>query len=583
MRTLRFALGALLGACLAAPLGAQKVPVEEKTLSNGMRLLIVEREGEPTVAGGWVAHVGSANERPGITGISHLFEHMMFKGTPTLGTKDYKKDLAIIAEQERLRTEMRKEESKMRAAYRRGEIDDLMKPENKTARLKELEKAFDKTIEEQRKVLVKNEFDRVYTDAGGSQMNAFTNEDMTGYFITVPSNKLELWMWMESERLLRPVFREFYAERDVVFEERRLRTESTPLGKFEESFGAMFWESHPYNWPVVGWPSDIPAITKAQADEYYGLFYSPQNITLILVGDLDPAQAVRQAERYFGRIRRGKNPVPEVVTLEVKQQAEKRMYAEAEANPQVDILWHTVPFGHKDSYPLQVLAQLLSTRTGRLYKGLVLGSQVATQTFASQNSQKYAGAFNAGGEVKEGKKPEDVEKGIYAEIEKLQKEPVPAEELQKVKNNFAAAEYRRLASNFPILVQLIVNDGMGDWREVNEAGPKVQAVTAADVQRVAKEYFTKENRAVAVYTRKPGAPAADEPDLAGLNDQQKQMVRQFSQQIATVQDADKLKQIQGMFETQSAGAPLEAKPALEVMRKRLQTRIEALEKGKDKK
>ena len=582
MRISRFARCALFGVCLAAPMAGQKVPVEEKTLSNGMRLLIVQRDDEPTVAGGWVAHVGSANERPGITGISHLFEHMMFKGTPTLGTKDYKKDLTIIAEQERLRAEIRKEEAKLRAAYRRGEIDDVSKPENKTPRLRELDKEFERTIQDQRKILVTNEFNRVYTNAGGSGMNAFTNQDMTGYFITVPSNKLELWMWMESERLLRPVFREFYAERDVVFEERRLRTESTPLGKFEESFEAMFWESHPYGWPVVGWPSDIPAITKAQADEYYGVYYAPQNITLILVGDVEPAAAVRQAERYFGRIPRGKRDAPEVVTLEVEQQVEKRMFAEAEANPQIDILWHTVPFGHKDSYPLQVLAQILSTRTGRLYKGLVLGSQVATQASASQQSLKYAGLFNAGGEAKSGRKPEDVERGIYAEIEKLQKEPLPAEELQKVKNNFAAAEYRRLASNFPILVQLVVNDGLGDWREVNEAGRKVQAVTGADVQRVAKEYFTRENRTVAVYTRKAGAPAADEPDLAGLTDPQKQMVRQFTAQLATVQDGDKLRQMQGMFDTQAASAPPEAKPALEVMRKRLQARIEALDKGKGK-
>ncbi|HEY3172188.1 MAG TPA: pitrilysin family protein, partial [Thermoanaerobaculia bacterium] len=423
----------VLVVALAAPLRAQKIPAAEKTLSNGMHLLIVRREGEATVAGGWVAHVGSSNERPGITGISHLFEHMMFKGTPTIGTKDYKKDVAIIAEQEQVRDEMRQEEAKMRAAYRRGEIDDLLKPENKTPRYRELEKKFDELIAKQREVLVKNEFDRIYTTGGGSGMNAFTNEDMTGYFVTVPSNKLELWMWMESDRLLHPVFREFYAERDVVFEERRLRTESTPLGKFEESFESLFWESHPYGWPVVGWPSDIPAITKAQADAYYGIYYSPQNITLILVGDVDPEKTARMAESYFGRIPRGKAPVPDVVTLEVPQRAEKRMYAEAEANPQVDILWHTVPFGHVDSYPLQVLAQILSTRTGRLYKGLVLGSQVATDAFARQESRKWAGLFNAGGEAKEGRRPEEVEQAIYAELGKLQKDDVPAAELQKVK------------------------------------------------------------------------------------------------------------------------------------------------------
>jgi predicted Zn-dependent peptidase len=491
------------------PLPAQQVPVVEKDLSNGMRLLLVERHDEPTVSGGWVAHVGSSNERLGITGIAHLFEHMMFKGTPTIGTKDYKRDLEIIAEQERVRDQMRQEERKMRAEYRLGEIDDLLKPENKTPRYRELEKEFNRLIAEQREILVKNEFDRIYSGAGGSGMNAFTSEDMTAYFVTVPANKLELWAWMESERILHPVFREFYAERDVVFEERRMRTESTPLGKFEEEFNAMFWESSPYSWPIVGWPSDIPAISKAEADDFYATYYSPQNITLILVGDFKPAQADALVGKYFERIPRGPRTPPDVVTLEVKQLAEKRMYAEAETNPQVDILWHTVPFRHRDSYALEILSEILSTRTGRLYKGLVLGSGVATELWARQSSMKWEGYFNAGGEAKEGHTPEEVEQGIYDSFEKLKKEAVPPEELQKVKNNFAAGEYRRLSSNYPILMHLIHNDGKGDWREVNEAGPKIQAVTAADVQRVARKYFTRENRAAAVYTRKPGTTAKE--------------------------------------------------------------------------
>lgn len=312
-------------------------------------------------------------------------------------------------------------------------------------------------------------------------------------------------MWMESERIWHPVFREFYAERDVVFEERRMRTESTPLGKFDEEFNAMFWESSPYSWPIVGWPSDIPAITKAQADDFYSTFYAPQNLTLILVGDLNPAQAEALAKKYFERIPRGPKEAPDVVTLEVKQLAEKRMYAEADANPQVDILWHTVPFQHKDSYALRILGELLSNRTGRLYKGLVLGSGVATSAYGRQDPRKWEGYFNAGGEAREGHKPQEVEQGIYDTLEKLKQEEVPAAELQKVKNNFAAAEYRRLTSNFAILMNLVRNDGEGDWREINAAGPKIQAVTAADVKRVAQTYFTKENRAVAIYTRKPGA------------------------------------------------------------------------------
>ncbi|WP_050785675.1 M16 family metallopeptidase [Pedosphaera parvula] len=491
-----------IAATCAASAWAQKVPVTEVTLDNGMKLLMVERHDEPSISGGWVAHVGASNERPGITGIAHLFEHMMFKGTPTIGTKDYKKDQQIIAEQEEVRNEMRKEEAKIRAAYRRGEIDDLTKPENQTPHWKGLNRKFNELIAQQRDILVKNEFDQVYTKEGGTGMNAFTSEDMTAYFITVPANKMQLWMWMESERIFHPVFREFYAERDVVFEERRMRTDSTPLGKFTEESEAMFWESSPYHWPVVGWPSDIPSISKAQADEFYGLFYAPQNLTLILVGDFKTNDVVLLAKKYFERIPRGKKDPPDVVTQEVPQAAEKRMYAEAETNPQVDINWHTVPFGHKDSYPLEVLAQILSTRTGRLYKGLVLGSQVATETYAAQDSRKWAGLFNAGGEARDGKTPEEVEQGIYTEMEKLKKEEVPAEELQKVKNNFAASEYRRLTANMPILMHLIQNEGEGDWREINEAGKKIQLVTAADVKRVANKYFTKENRMVGIYTRK---------------------------------------------------------------------------------
>jgi len=486
---------------------AQQVPVTEHFLTNGLRVLLLERHDDPSVSGGWVAHVGSANERPGITGIAHLFEHMMFKGTPTIGARDPKQDLEIMNAQELVRDQMRAEEAKMRAAIRRGDAEDLLKPENKSARYKELEAEFNALLLAQRNLLVKNEFDRIYRSAGGAGMNAFTMQDMTAYFINVPANKLELWMWMESERLLRPVFREFYAERDVVYEERRMRTESTPLGKFEETFNAMFWDAHPYNWPVIGWPSDLPTISKAEADEFYATFYAPNNLTLILVGDFKTDEILPRLEQYFGRIPRGSKNPPDIVTTEIPQIAEKRLYAEAEANPQVEIRWHTVPFAHRDSYPLDILSEILSTRTGRLYKGLVLGREIATDASAQQASYKWAGYFSAGGEAREGHTPEEVEQAIYAELDKLKREEIPAAELQKVKNNFAAAEYRKLSSNQAILMQLIFNEGLGDWRQVNEAAAQYQAVTAADVKRVAERYFTKENRAVATYTRKAAAPA----------------------------------------------------------------------------
>lgn len=511
----------ILLCALAAPVRAQKVPVVEKTLSNGMRLLLVERHDEPTIAGGWVAHVGSSNERLGITGIAHLFEHMMFKGTTTIGTTDYQKDIDILNQQEKIRDEMRAEERVMRAMLRKGDIEgDLLKPENWTPHYRELQKQFADLVQEERKVIVKNELDVLFSREGASGMNAFTSQDMTAYFENVPANKLELWMWMESERIFHPVFREFYAERDVVFEERRMRTDSTPLGKFEEELNAMFWQSCSYSWPTLGWPSDIPSISKADADKFYATYYSPQNITLILVGDFKTDQAEAMAKKYFERIPRGAMNPPDVVTLEVKQLAEKRMYAEADTNPQVDMMWHTVPFGHKDSYALQVLGEILANRTGRLYKNLVLGSGVATSVDAGQGSQKWAGYFDANGEAREGHKPEEVEQGILDEIAKLQKDDVPAEELQKVKNNFAAREYRRLSANFPILHQIIYYDGEGDWHEINEEGPKIQAVTAADVKRVAEKYFTKENRTVAIYTRKAGTTPADDSQQTPSTPQQ---------------------------------------------------------------
>jgi predicted Zn-dependent peptidase len=583
--TLRFGarssgiLGAILAIGMICGARAQQIPVTEKSLSNGMKLLMVERSGEPRISGGWVAHVGSSNEKPGMTGIAHLFEHMMFKGTPTLGTKDAVKDREIMEQQERLREEIRVEESKLRAALRRGDVTDITSPESKSPRHRELEAQFKKLIDAQREVLVKNEFDRVYTTAGASGMNAFTSEDMTAYFITVPANKLELWMWMESERLLRPVFREFYAERDVVFEERRMRTESTPTGKFAEQFNALFWDAHPYHWPVIGWPSDIPAISKKQADEFYALYYQPQNLTLILVGDFKADVAVPMAERYFGRIPRGTQPPPEVTTLEIPSLGEKRYYAEAETNPQVDILWRTVGFGHKDSYPLEVVQQLLLGRTGRLHKGLVLGSQVATDVSAQQDSRKWAGAFNISAEVKEGHTPEEVEKAIEKELDRLRNEEVPAEELQKVKNNFAAAEYRKLSANTPILFQLIFNEGLGDWHEVNTGGARIQAVSAPEVQRVVARYFSKENRAVAVYTRKAGSGGAGEdPDLSGLSPEQKPVARQITAAIQGENDAAALKAQQAKIEAALATADPKKQPLQKFMLRKITARIAALEK-----
>ncbi len=481
---------------------AQNIPVQEVTLKNGMRVLMVERHNAPRIAAGWVAKVGSANERPGITGIAHLFEHMMFKGTRSIGSKNPKRDLQIITEQEAIREQMRQEERKIREMLRRGEIPDMINPENMTPRWRELNAKFQKLVEEQRKLLVKNEFSKIYSEAGATQLNAFTTEDMTVYFVSLPANKLELWMWMESERILHPVFREFYSEREVVMEERRLRVEATPLGRHYEQFGAMFWNSVPYKWPVIGWPSDLLSISKADADEFFATYYTPQNITLVLVGDFNPREVERLTRKYFERIPRGKIDPPDVVTIEMPSVAEKRMYAQAECNPQIEILWHTVPFAHKDSYALSILATLLSGPSGRLHRKLVLKDQLATSIWVNQASQRWAGAFNIGAEIRDGIPPEKVEEAIYEILESIKREGVQEYELQKAKNKLLATQYRKLEDNFQIMLTLLIHEGQGNWREVNERFQKLQVVTSDDVQRVAQTYFKRENRLVGIFTRK---------------------------------------------------------------------------------
>ncbi|MFM9097770.1 MAG: M16 family metallopeptidase, partial [Phycisphaerales bacterium] len=451
---MRILTAALAVAVIASPALAQQVEPEIFTLPNGMKFLLVERHDQPnTIAAGWLAKVGSVNERPGITGISHFFEHMMFKGTDTIGTRDPQRDADYRARQKALRDKIN--ELTWAAQYDRyfkGDIADAWDPKNDTpelARLRgELKRLMDeqqgkagedqikaleaelakndastptgqqrkadleaqlKRLREQQSTLatiVKDEFDKIYSAAGGTGMNAFTSYDLTFYFINVPSNKFELWAWMESDRLDGSVFREFFSERDVVHEERRLRTESTPTGTFQEQFESMFWMSSPYSWPVIGWTSDLNSYTMDEAMKYWNTYYRPNNLVGVVVGDFDPAQAKATILRYFSRLQPGSSAPPPVVTLEQEQKAEMRMMAEADTQPQVEIRYHTVPFQHKDSYALAVRASVLNGRTGRLDKTLVEGRQVASTASARPDSRKYAGAFSVSAETKGEATPE---------------------------------------------------------------------------------------------------------------------------------------------------------------------------------
>jgi predicted Zn-dependent peptidase len=570
----------LLGLLICAQLvAAQKVPVQEIVLENGMRLLLVPRKGDPNIAAGWVARVGSVNERPGITGLSHLFEHMMFKGTHAIGTKDIAANLALIKEMDSVRAELRKEQQSLILKARLGEISDVKDPKNRSARHKELLTKFDELTKREKDLMVKDEFDRVYTTAGGSGMNAGTSNDFTVYFINVPANKLELWFWMESDRLQNPVFREFYSERDVVHEERRLRTDSTPTGKFDEQFESMFWQSSPYGWPVVGWPSDLEGITREEALDYFAVNYAPNNLTACLVGDIDPAKAKELAQQYFGRLKRGARAPEPVRTSEMPQLAEKRMVASAETVPQVRVRFHTVAEGHADDFALDIFASLLSGRTGRLYKSLVLQQSLANSAGAFQDGRKYEGLFEVSGVAKPGKTPEEVEQALYKEIERMQKELVDANELQKVKNQYAANNFRGIQSNFGLMVQLLLRDNNRGWETINTDPARHQAVTAEDIRRVANTYFKPENRTIAIYyTKKKDPGAVEDPALAGLSDEDKTRINQMKGMLSQAK-AEQIKMMLPRIEQQLGAAPADKQNFFKVVKKMLEDRLKQLEGG----
>ena len=551
--------------------------VQEYVLANGMKLLMVPRHLSPTVATGWVAKVGSVNEHPGITGISHLFEHMMFKGTHTIGTRDYELDRRLIEEQEVIQTAMRAEMLLQRDRLRRGEIDDVTSPEARTPRFRELEAKFDSLVTLQRDNMVKNEFDQVLSREGASRTNAFTSEDMTFYIMTMPANKLELWFWMESDRLMNPVFREFYSERDVVNEERRLSLESTPLGKFEESFDAMFWDASPYTWSVIGYASDLPFVSKKDADDYYNTFYAPNNVCAVLVGDFEPKEAIALADKYFGRIPRGKNPPPPMITMEPRQPAEKRFYGEAETSPGVSARWHTVAYVHRDTPALMVLAELLNGDTGRLKRNLILGQGVATSARASQDSRKYEGMFEIDADCKDGHTPEELEQAVKAEIAKLQNDPVAADELQAVKNQYLTRTWRRLDGNFFQMIRYGAAEAQGSWRDADRIDREIQEVTAEDIQRVAKKYFTRENSAVAIWTRLASAEAED-PALAGLEPRAKEMVKRSLTRLEGLSTPEEIQEMLGRLDEMGARMPAEVKPALDYIRGKAQEKLTTLNK-----
>jgi predicted Zn-dependent peptidase len=278
-----------------------------------------------------------------------------------------------------------------------------------------------------------------------------------------------------------------------------MRVDSTPTGKLDEQFNAMFWQSSPYSWPVIGWPSDLEGITRKEALDFFSVHYAPNNLTAALVGDFDPKHAKIFAERYFGRLKRGPRRPEPIRTREINQLAERRLAGYAETVPTVKVRYHTVADAHVDEPVLIVLAGILNGRTGRLYKSLVLDQEIATNAGAGVSGLKFDGYFSLIGVAAKGHKPREVEEALYAEIEGIKQTLVDARELQKVKNQQLAGDFIRLRSMSSLMMQLLVYDAMGSWQNINKFSDRIQAVTRSDIQRIAKKYFHPSNRTVAIY------------------------------------------------------------------------------------
>ena len=494
---------------IPASLTAQNVELEviERSLENGMKILMVERHDSPTVALYLRFRVGGVDDPQGQTGIAHLLEHMMFKGSKIYGTTDFQAEGPLMAEIDRIYLELDRERSKRGSAFE--------KPDE--AKIGRLEEEMTRALQEQRKYIVKDELWQTYQRLGGTRLNASTGRDSTQYFVQLPSNQLEVWAFLESDRIANPVFREFYPERDVVQEERRMRTDTNPRGLLWEAFNSAAFQAHPYRNPVVGWAGDLDNMTREEVLEYFKTFYAPNNIIAAIVGDIDPDKTFAIMEKYFG-------PLPaqplsrRSITEEPRQQGERRVTLSLDAQPQLHIGYHIPQIGHQDSYALDVLAQLLSgvsrdSRTGRLYKSLVLEKKVALQADAGPMTSLYPNLFVFSATPARGKTSQELEEAFYEEVGKLQQELPGEDELTRVRNAVDASAIRSLRSNFGIARIIATSEHLaGSWRYVLEEREKLKAVTAEDVQSVAKKYFGEENRTVAeLKSKSRRGGAATEP------------------------------------------------------------------------
>jgi len=456
--------------------------VHEATLENGLRVLLLPQTGSPRVACRLAFRIGSVNERPGITGISHLLEHMMFKGTEKIGTSDWERDRKLLGEIDRAW-----------ADWKRAEVG------GDAATAKTARERFDVKVKAEKEVVAKDELWATYQAAGASGLNAFTSQDVTCYIVTLPTNRVELFFWLEADRMRNAVTREFYSEREVVKEERRLG-ENSPTGPFRESLNALTFSAHPYRWPVVGWMSDLDAITRADVDEHRRVYYTPRNAVLCLAGDIDVERCMTLARRYFGSIPPGPMP-PKVGTVEPPQRSRKTLEMTARAAPQVQVRYHTPEGDHPDAAPLAVLEGILSGDAGRLHERLVRQLRIARSAAAYSSAQLYPDVFTVTATAAGETDPSALLSSLEMEVKRVREEKVGEDELARVKTGIVADRLRSMRNVSRLGVRIAMAECRGDWRRLLEFPKQVMAVTAEDVRRVARTYLLPEAATVGILRR----------------------------------------------------------------------------------
>lgn len=488
----RFLTAALFVAVLAVTAradGLEKM-VRELTLKNGMKVIMVERHASPTVAV-WVRFkVGSVNERSDQRGIAHMLEHMLFKGTRTIGTTDYAAEVPIMARIEDAAQALMAEKLK------RAKADPRV--------VKDLSDLLSRLQSEEDRYVVSEEYSRIFAKNGGVNFNAFTAKDTTAYMVNLPANKLELWAAVQADRMLHPVLRQFYTERNVVMEERRRSYDAQPEGKLWESFLATAFQLHPYGQPVIGWPSDIENLSRTKAEEFLHSYYAPNNAVVAIIGDIDPPKVAAMMERYFGDIPPGK-PVPPVAAVEPKQTGERRVEVIGDAEPELLIGYHKPALPDPDVYAFEVLESILADgRTSRLYKKLVEEMEIATDVSTGEvPGSLYPNLFIIAATPRAPHTVREVEEAIYKELDRLRTEPVTQHELTKVLNNMEASQIHSMSSNGGLAYWLTEYEATtGNWRYFFEHRQKLAQVTPADILRVVRTYLVRENRTVGFITKR---------------------------------------------------------------------------------